>query len=130
MASYWVDSATGVVYAGDLKPGDASATPAQISAWQASIAAIPPPTVTQGQFMLACAQLGIGGTTAAEVLAFEQNGALPAWIATIIATLPTAQQIVYQVHMLGDANYSMTSPVMPGVTQAQLVAIFTLAETL
>lgn len=93
-------------------------------------------TVTQGQFMQACAQLGIGGTTAAQVLAFAQNGTLPSWMATAIGTLPANQQAIFQARMIIDANYTLASPVMQGlaaaagITQAQLVAVFGLAATL
>ena len=132
--AYWINMATGEIYEGDCQPGDTSATPAQVAAWQAAQALIPPPSVTRRQFFQAAAQLNL--LTPTEVLALFATGAVPAEIATVIAALPVAQQFPAQILLLGALNFDRANPTLIalctaiGQTSAQIDALFVLAGSL
>ena len=132
--AYWINTATGEIYEGDCQVGDSAATPAQVTAWQAAQALIPPPSVTRRQFFQAAAQLGL--ITQGEALALFSTGAIPAEIATAIAALPTAQQFPAQIQLLGALNFYRADPLLIdvcmvfGQTSAQIDALFVLANTL
>ena len=132
--TYWISTTNGSIYEGDCQPGDSAATPAQVTAWQAAQALIPPPSVTRRQFFQAAAQLNL--ITTVEALALFSTGTIPAEIATAMAALPMAQQFPAQIQLLGALNFYRADPLLIdvctvfGQTSAQIDALFVLANTL
>ena len=132
--AYWINTATGEIYEGDCQVGDSAATPAQVTAWQAAQALIPPPSVTRRQFFQAAAQLNL--ITTVEALALFSTGTIPAEIATAMAALPMAQQFPAQIQLLGALNFYRADPTLIalctaiGQTSAQIDALFVLAGSL
>jgi uridine phosphorylase len=131
--TYWI-TANGSIYEGDCQLGDTVATDAQITAWQAAQALIPPPSVTRRQFFQAAAQQGL--ITQAEALALFTTGTIPSEIATAINALPTAQQFPAQMLLLGALNFERENATLIalcaaiGQTSAQIDALFVLSGEL
>jgi hypothetical protein len=92
------------------------------------------PPASRRQFFQAAAQDGL--ITSAEALALLATGAMPASLATAIASLPTAEQFAAQMAILGDQNFTRSDTLIValgsamGQTPTQIDALFTVAATL
>jgi len=132
--AYWINAITGSIYTGDCQLGDTAATAAQVTAWQAAQALIPPASVSRRQFFQAAAQQGL--ITQAEALALFATGTIPPEVATAIGMLPVAGQFAAQMLAVGALNYDRANPMLIalctaiGQTSAQIDALFVLAGTL
>jgi hypothetical protein len=93
-----------------------------------------PALVTRRQFFQAAVQQGL--IAQSDALALFSTGVVPANLARVIATLPTADQFAAELAVLGDQNFSRADPMVAeigaamGQTPAQIDALFVLAASL
>lgn len=93
-----------------------------------------PTSVSRRQFFQAAAQSGL--ITNPDALAIFTTGAIPANLATALATMPAADQFAAEIAILGNATFERANPLVAELgaamsqTSAQIDALFILAASL
>lgn len=109
--------ADGVIYEGDMRPGDREATEAEIAAWDAARAPRPG-TISDRQFFQGLALQSF--ITEAEALEAVKTGVLPAALETIVAGIADpAAQFAARMILSGATMFERDHPMVATIGAAQ-----------